>query len=455
MATNVNITEPPEFLKSYYAALAERGMNLGNLGFTPYDQARVAPWNAQQEAASQMVQARALGGSDAMNQAGDWYSRMLSGQLGVGNVAAPGSVGNISAQTGPQGIASGGQINMLNAPGQIGQVAATTGPSSIASGGTATAGRNAYLGMDNPYLSQAINRAQGDVSSRINSQFNDTAFGGTAHQQTLARELGNVSNQMRMQDYAAQQGLSESDVARQLATQQYNIGNANQLNQFNAGLQQQNAGIMNQMGLANAGLRGQDISNQMAVNQANAGLQGQNISNQNQLNQFNANLGMQNAGIMNTTNQFNAGLQQQNIANLMNTNQFNAGLQGQNLGRQQSALSFAPTLAANDYADAQAMMGLGNQVQGYNQQIADANYQEFLRQQQYPAQQLSYMQAGLNPAASAFKNSTTTGPDVSTAGNTMANMAGLGTLGYAAGSGLGFENPWWGALGGAALGGLL
>jgi hypothetical protein len=318
MATNVNITEPPEFLKSYYAALAERGMNLGNLGFTPYDQARVAPWNQQQEAASQMVQQRALAGSPAMQQAGDWYGNMLAGNLGVGNVAAP---------------------------------------------GTLTPGTNPYAGADNPYLNQAINRAMGDVSSRVNSRFNDTAFGGTAHQQTLARELGNVSNQMRMQDYTQQQGLAESAVNRGMQAGQFNIGNQ------------------------------------------------------------------------------------------MSTNQFNAGLQGQNLGRQQSALSFAPTLAANDYADAQAMMGLGNQVQGYNQQIADANYQEFLRQQAYPGQQLSYMQAGLNPSATAFRNSTTTGPDQSTAGNTMANMLGGGTLGYAAGNY--FDNPWLGALGGAALGGLL
>lgn len=40
MATNVTITEPPAFLRDYYAALAERGMNLGNLGFTPYTQDR-------------------------------------------------------------------------------------------------------------------------------------------------------------------------------------------------------------------------------------------------------------------------------------------------------------------------------------------------------------------------------------------------------------------------------
>lgn len=85
-----------------------------------------------------------------------------------------------------------------------------------------TPNKNPMLGMDNPYLNRAISDAQGDVSSRINSQFNQNAFGGTAHQQTLARELGRVSNDMRMTDYGRQQGLYENDVTRNLQSQQFN-----------------------------------------------------------------------------------------------------------------------------------------------------------------------------------------------------------------------------------------
>lgn len=373
-ATTVSITEPPEFLKSYYAALAERGMNLGNLGFTAYTQDRVAPWNEQMNQAAQMAQTRALSGSPAMDQAAGWYQNLLQGGKNIQGVAAP---------------------------GQIGAVSPTFGPSNVASGGTATAGRNAYLGMDNPYLNQAIDRAMGDVSSRINSRFNGTAFGGTAHQQTLAREMGNVANQMRMQDYSAQMGLSEADVARQLATQQYNIGNQNQLNQFNAGLQAQNAGIANQMGQFNAGLQGQNIANQMAANQ------------------------------------FNTGVAQQNVQNQM------------------QGLNFAPTLAANDYADAQALMGIGTQLQGYNQQVANANYEEFLRQQAWPGQQMNYMAAGLNPSAGTFSNSSTVAP--AQGANPIASVAAgaLGGYGLAnsfPGAGI---NPWLGAGIGGLLGGMI
>lgn len=344
MATNVNITQPPDFLASYYQALADRGMNLGNLGFTPYTQQRVAPWNQQQQDAANMIQARAVSGSPAMDQAQSWYGNTLAGKNNVGNINA------------------------------------VTGPNAIASGGTATAGTNPYAGMNNPYLNNAINQAQGDVQTRINSQFNNNAFGGTAHQQTLARELGNVSNNMRMADYASQQGLAENAVNRNLSTQQFNIGN------------------------------------------------------QNATNQFNANLGMTNAGIQNTTNQFNANQQAANV------------------NRQQGALSFAPTLAANDYADAQALMGVGNQLQGTNQSIADANYQEFMRQQQYPAQQLQYMQAGLNPSQSAYSTTTQTS---NTGGNGVVNALGGGALGYGISSALNFSNPWIGAIGGGVLGSLL
>lgn len=376
MGTTTSSTDPGPLL-SYYEALARKGADASNLGFEAYGGSRVAPWTEQQNAAAQMIQQRAVSGSPEMAQASDWYSKMLAGQNGVGNV---------EAAFGPTSIANPGQIQGYNNQymGQQAQQAQNAGQSQ--------AGQNAYLGMDNPYLNKAIGQAQNDVTSRIDSKFNNTAFGGTAHQQTLARELGNVSNNMRMQDYAAQQGLSESDVARNLQNQQYNIGNANQMNQFNANL-----------GAADL-TRNAQLATQQG--QFNSGIQGQNVANQNAANQFNANLGMSNANIANASNQFNA------------------GTQGANINRQANAMSFAPTLAANDYADATAMMGVGNQIQQTNQATADANYQEFLRRQAYPGQQLNYMQAGLDPAKGVFGNTTST---TQTTGN-----------------------PWVGALGGAA-----
>lgn len=433
MAENITTTinQPPEFLRNYYAALAERGSQLGNTAFTPYTQNRIAPWTNQQNMAAGMIQNRALQGSGAMNQAANWFSNLLNGGFNVGNV---------NTAVGPQSIAPSGQIGNIANPGTIGKVNPTLGPNSINSGGTSYAGWNPYAGMDNPYLNNAIKQAMGDVESRINSTFNGNAFGGTAHQQTLARELGNVSNNMRMQDYSTQQGLAENAVNRDLSNQQYNINNANSLNQFNAGLGFQNANIANQMGQVNAGIEGQNVNNQQAANQFNAGLQGQNIANTNAINQYNAGLGWNAANAYNQMGQFNAGIQQGNV------------------GRMQSGLGYAPTLAANDYADANALMGVGNQLFGYNQSIADANYQEFMRQQQYPTQQLQWMQAGINPSQSAFGTSTTQTPTPQS--SPIAGAIGGGLAGYAGLTGLnnifntGLPN-WAGALGGGLLGAFL
>lgn len=166
----INVTQPPAFLQDYYAALAKRGMELGNKEYTPYSKDLVAGWNTQQDQAAKMIQARALGGSQAMNQAGSYFGNLMNGQY------------NVNAQNNP------------------------------------------YMGQNNPYLNNAINQAQNDVTSRIDSKFNGNAFGGTAHQQTLARELGNVSNNMRMQDYTQQMGLNENAVNRNLSAQQFNAG---------------------------------------------------------------------------------------------------------------------------------------------------------------------------------------------------------------------------------------
>lgn len=261
---------PPDFLQPYYQALAERGMQMGNLGFTPYDQNRVAEWNPQQDAAAQMIQTRALAGSPEMSQASNFAMNTMNGQNNV------------------------------------------------------QSGTNPYAGS-NPYLNNAINQAQNDVTSRIDSKFNGNAFGGTAHQQTLGRELGNVASNMRMQDYGMQQNLAEQGLNRNMNAQQFNMG--------------------------------------------------------------------------------------------------------QRMG----AMQFAPTLAQNDYNDASQLMNLGLGIQGHNQNIANANYGEFMRQQEYPSQQLNWMQMGLNPSTQAFRNTTSTNPSNQGA-NPWATAAG------AVGTGAGLYN---------------
>jgi len=97
---------------------------------------------------------------------------------------------------------------------------------------------NPLLGMDNPYLNQAISNAQGDVTRNYQNVISPQisamergagAFGNSGMQQyrqqsaqDLEKQLGNISTNMRMQDYGLQAQLGESDVARQLQAAQGN-----------------------------------------------------------------------------------------------------------------------------------------------------------------------------------------------------------------------------------------
>lgn len=77
-----------------------------------------------------------------------------------------------------------------------------------------------YLNPEsNPYLSATVNKALGDVESRVNSRFNTPAYGNTAHQETLARSLGDTANQMYMQNYGQERNnqMQASQFAPQFA----------------------------------------------------------------------------------------------------------------------------------------------------------------------------------------------------------------------------------------------
>lgn len=405
MPTTTSTTAPPAYLQSYYEALAKKGAEAGNLGFTSYGstgQDRIADFSKQQKDAANLIQAKAAGGSPALAASSAWQQNMLAGNNNVPALAAAGQQGNIANDY--IGKTSTGAA----ASGNVANINAVQGPQSIASGGQSTTSANPYSGMDNPYLNQQIQNAMGDVSSQIDSRFKGNAFGGTAHQQTLARELGRVGSNMRMQDYGQQQGLAENAVNRDLSNQQYNIGNTNQLNQANANLGMQNAGIQN------------------TANQFNAGLQGQNISNTNALNQFNATLGAndlaRNTSATQALGQANANLGLSNIGNTMQVNQANATIGQNNVANQANAAAMAPTLEAAKYGDANNLMALGDKAQANSQANLDFNYQEFLRQQNQPGVNLGFMQQGLDPSRGATQ--TTTNTPTQGGSNTAANLLG-------------------------------
>lgn len=93
-------------------------------------------------------------------------------------------------------------------------------------------------GGSNPYLDESVNKALGNVQSRVNSQFNNNNYGTTAHQETLATALGDTANDMYSGNYQADQSrrLSAINSAPTFGNQAYT--DASQL--LNAGQLQQN-----------------------------------------------------------------------------------------------------------------------------------------------------------------------------------------------------------------------
>jgi hypothetical protein len=229
---------------------------------------------------------------------------------------------------------------------------------------TAGAARNAMAGVDNPYLSNAINAASQDAIRQYNlavapqrqAQMAASGSFGNAglqemqleDQRNLQGTLGNIATNARLADYNQQLGLAENLANRQTGIGQFNAQQGNQLGlanaqggvgaqQFNAGLTSsdlaRNLGAYNQLGMFNAGLQQNDLARNtnaaLGLGTFNAGAMNQggqfNASQGNQLGQFNAGLAQQNnqfnAGQGNQLGQFNAVQGNQSLQNAMNRSQ--------------------------------------------------------------------------------------------------------------------------------------
>jgi hypothetical protein len=107
-------------------------------------------------------------------------------------------------------------------------------------------GMNPYMGQDNPYLQNTINKTLGDMTQNYRTgtaaQLDAAAaragaFGGSGHTEAVGRNekvlgdsLGNAANQLRFQDYMQQIGLQENAINRAVQTQTEGL-------QRNAGLE--------------------------------------------------------------------------------------------------------------------------------------------------------------------------------------------------------------------------
>jgi len=101
----------------------------------------------------------------------------------------------------------------------------------------------------NPYLQANVNQALGDVQTRVNSQFNNPNFGGTAHQELLTRNLGDTASQMYGQNYQQER--------------------SNQLNAAGQAIPLAGADYLDAQQLQGIGAQRQGLSQQYLTNAAN------------------------------------------------------------------------------------------------------------------------------------------------------------------------------------------
>ena len=195
----------PAWAQPFGEGYLNRAQQVADSPYQAYTQPRVAEMVPYQQQAYQAQAQRAMSGNPVMNAANQALPQMFQG----GGQAAQNQYGPVQAQANP------------------------------------------YAGS-NPYLTQQIDAAMGDVTRNFNNVQKpqwDTAmqrsgsFGNSGVMQAnqmaqsdMQRNLGQIASGMRMQDYTQQQQLGESAANRAL-----------QAGQFNAGMGEQFAGRQDSM----------------------------------------------------------------------------------------------------------------------------------------------------------------------------------------------------------------
>jgi hypothetical protein len=139
-STTVNKTDPPDEVKPFLAPYVQRGFALSEKPYEQYGGQRIAGMTPEQNLGLGFTASRAMQGSPLMRE-----TQNQAMQTARGDFLSPDS---------------------------------------------------------NPYLRQNVQTAMGDVQSRVNSQFNRPgAFGGSAHQELMTRNLGDVASQLYGANY--------------------------------------------------------------------------------------------------------------------------------------------------------------------------------------------------------------------------------------------------------------
>jgi hypothetical protein len=373
----------PEYARPYFEGLMQRASTNLTTPYQTYDQERIADFTQQQRGVQQNILGQQTPGqfgaatgiaSDVANRsvaAGQYNPGQFSSQQisGLGNVQAQ-QVGSSDMQSAQTGYNPSLNYFQMQGPQQFG-------------GAQAAQYMSPFIQQAlEPQMREAITSARrGQVAQDLGSSRQGT-YGGSRQllasmerERNLGTQLGDIQSRGLQSAYESAQQQFERDRAARMTTAQQN-------QQAALGVQGLGADIGSRMSLAN-------LSNeqQARVNNQAQQFQAQGMNAENALR---AALANQQTGLSALQSNQQADLDRQRMAE--QSRQFGSS---QGLAGLAQAGQMGQTLAnigsAQSQAD-QARFGLQTstaaQQQALNQQRLDQQYQDFLRQRDYPMEQM-------------------------------------------------------------------
>lgn len=263
--TTISRTEPPEYVQPYTLEMLDRVGDLANPNRTQpawYDtyrylsdaqksswlDSRLSPFNDFHNDALQMIEERVARGDPVMDTA-----RHIAKATNQGDFLKSSPAFALNRHIG-FGKETGDEYGIFDANASL-----------------ANAAGNPLLGLNNPALNQAISGAQQDVTqnytntvrpelerqARISGAFGNS---GVQQMQEQARDdylenLGDISTDMRYQNYGLQSNLYEQDAARRTQNSQFNAAQMTGNSQANADREYQT--WLSKMGALQGAIQGQ------------------------------------------------------------------------------------------------------------------------------------------------------------------------------------------------------
>jgi hypothetical protein len=417
----------------------------------PYSGQRVADLTPDQQTAFNLVRQQA-NGSPQISQANNMVSSTLNGDY-LNNLPNANPFLNAAPSTSNGFI--GGQPNVKNQ--YIGAFANYTNPwegqqpdtQNFYEGLTTDKVYNPMLGMDNPYLTGAIDNAAQDtirnykkaVAPSTDASFARAgAFGGSAwgeqtaeNERNLAKVLVDQATKARMDDYQTQQGLQNQNA------QFYTGVNQSDLTR-NAGLDQSRLGLDQNAWQTNAGINQNAENTNQNTWQTN--LQGTQAQNELESLNWSRNLDATQAQNSLANNQWatQAGLYNQNYNNERD--------------RQMDATGRAISLGDYGTRTANNLLNIGGVQQNQNQNLLGAAMDLYGERQNAYRAPIDWMMGKYQGVMGGLNPSGTTPQSPST--NPIAAGIGGAIGGWQLGNGIynaGKDNGWWGTTKPMVMGG--